>query len=108
MNDSELQTSWGTFVNYPRKKKNREEAPLGRRMKGRKHKYQMAKDPDFPLCGVCCVFPHEAVVSDNSQWGWFSLETSQTAESFKMSKNRKKYGNIGNGLELKTGNYLNE
>lgn len=56
-------------------------------MEGRKHKYQMANDPEFPLCGVCCVSPHETFTSDNSQWGWFYLETSQSAESFfKMSK----------------------
>lgn len=52
-------------------------------MEGRKHKYQMANDPEFPLCGVCCVSPHETFTSvglvlfgDKAKWESF----------FKMSK----------------------
>lgn len=54
---------------------------LGRIMEDKKHKYQMANDPEFPLGVVCCVSPCETFMYSHLWQGWFFLETSQSAES---------------------------
>lgn len=44
---------------------------LEKRMEGRKHEYQMANGPVFPLCVGCWVSPRETFMSDPLQWDSF-------------------------------------